>query len=198
MRTESPLKLNSAEEGLYFRNFCLSLWYLCQVEGHGETLSKFSLKFTKNFPRQIWKIFSGFIYLRPLYRNILLIRLDTQWERLWHFWTTVFWFFSQSHSFSFVFLQTETNTFLQWSSNCFILELKPSSLLYPHLRVFRHVVNRSWSVREVAKKKESSRGYLQSCNWDQQTPHVIFCLLWRVYPGRPSRTLECYYHYWSL
>ena len=58
-------------------------------KGTGELCPNFTLKFTKNFPRQIWKIFSGFIYLRPLYRNMILIWLDTQWERLWHFWTTV-------------------------------------------------------------------------------------------------------------
>ena len=89
LRVENLLHTNSEKKLFYFWIFSLSFLYLCQVEGHGETLSKFSVKLSKNFSRQIWKIFSGFIYLRPLYRNILLIRLDTQWERLWHFWTTV-------------------------------------------------------------------------------------------------------------
>ena len=89
LNAKKPIWSNSAEKGSHNWNFWILTWFLCQVEGHGETLSKFSLKFTKNFPRQIWKIFSGFIYLRPLYRNMTLIWLDTQWERLWHFWTTV-------------------------------------------------------------------------------------------------------------
>ena len=89
IRVENLLHTNSEKKWFYFRIFSLSFLYLCQVEGHGETLSKFSVKLSKNFSRQIWKIFSGFMYLRPLYRNMILIWLDTQWKRLWHFWTTV-------------------------------------------------------------------------------------------------------------
>ena len=89
LRLENLLHTNSEKKWFYFCIFSLFFLYLCQVEGHGETLSKFSVKLSKNFSRQIWKIFSGFIYLRPLYRNMILIWLDTQWERLWHFWTTV-------------------------------------------------------------------------------------------------------------
>ena len=89
LRVENLLHTNSEKKWFYFCIFSLFFLYLCQVEGHGETLSKFSVKLSKNFSRQIWKIFSGFIYLRPLYRNMILIWLDTHWERLWHFWTTV-------------------------------------------------------------------------------------------------------------
>ena len=81
MPKSSP-KSNRADKGYCCQIFCQFVSYLCQVEGHGETLSKFSLKISKIFPRQIWKIFSGFIHLRPLYRNMILIWLDTQWERL--------------------------------------------------------------------------------------------------------------------
>ena len=87
---KKTLSSNGPEEGSFFENFPSLSESSCQVEGHGGTLFKFSLKFTKNFSRRIWKIFSGFTHLRPLYRNMLLIWLDTQWERLWHFWSTVF------------------------------------------------------------------------------------------------------------
>ena len=55
LKPKSLLKSNSAEKGLCILIFGLSVSYLCQVEGHGETLSKISLKIAKNFPRQIWK-----------------------------------------------------------------------------------------------------------------------------------------------
>ena len=55
-KSESLAICNSEENGSCFYNFCLSISYSCQVEGHGGTLSKFSLKILKNFSRQIWKI----------------------------------------------------------------------------------------------------------------------------------------------
>ena len=58
-------------------------------KGTGEPCPNFLWNYLKYFPRQIWKIFSGFTHLRSLYRNMILISLGTQWERLWHFWSTV-------------------------------------------------------------------------------------------------------------
>ena len=65
-----------------FSEFIFNLLHAyARWKGTGEPCSNFSWKSLKNFSRRIWKIFSGFIHLRSLYRNILLIWLDTQRER---------------------------------------------------------------------------------------------------------------------
>ena len=63
VRPKNQFKTNSAETSLSFWIFCLFVSYLCQVEGHGETLPKFSLKIVKNFPLQILKILCFLIWL---------------------------------------------------------------------------------------------------------------------------------------
>ena len=44
------------EKGDFSKKNSHIFWYLCQVEGHGGTLSKISLKFVQNVSLQIWKI----------------------------------------------------------------------------------------------------------------------------------------------
>ena len=74
LRPKNLLKNNSAETRISFWIFRISVSYLCQVEGHGGTLSKFSLKIVKIFPLQIWKIFCFLISLSsPLSHDIWIL-----------------------------------------------------------------------------------------------------------------------------
>ena len=67
-------KCNWPEMGSFFRIFSHSTLCLCQVEGHGGTLSKFSLKFVQNFPLHFWKILCFLISLcGPLSNGIWIL-----------------------------------------------------------------------------------------------------------------------------
>ena len=71
-KNKSPLKspkCNCGEKRCLIRIFHISFHHLCQAEGHGGTLSKFSLKFLKNFSRQIWKIFYSLLCLCGRYSH---------------------------------------------------------------------------------------------------------------------------------
>ena len=95
-----PRKRDETQKGrkgfLFWQFFSLTVSYLCQVEGHGGTLSKFSLKSLKNFLRQIWKIFCVWYHYGPLFQMHYEFWTVTSWFRLCHFWTTVKW---QNNSF---------------------------------------------------------------------------------------------------
>ena len=91
-------KSNWAEKGSFFRIFSLIFLCLCQVEGHGETLPKFSLKIVKNFSLQIWKILCFVIWLcGPLSHGIWILDLHPSVKTLafldhcaWRSWQNYF------------------------------------------------------------------------------------------------------------
>ena len=72
-KQEIKLTFDRTEKGSYFVNFSSAFTSSCQVEGHGGTLSKFSLKTFKNFPLQIWKIFCFLISLYDPLSNAIWI-----------------------------------------------------------------------------------------------------------------------------
>ena len=83
VRPKNQFQTNSAETSLSFWIFCLFVSYLCQVEGHGGTLPKFSLKIVKIFPLQIWKIFCFLISLcSPLSHGIWILDLHSSVKTL--------------------------------------------------------------------------------------------------------------------
>ena len=74
LRPKNQSQTNSAETRPSFWIFGLFVSYLCQVEGHGGTLPKFSLKIVKIFPLQISKIFCFLISLcSPLSHDIWIL-----------------------------------------------------------------------------------------------------------------------------